>query len=226
MHEKACRARYSRTQELVATPNIDDSTDLPTNDSVFFPPSRVINTSNLNFTDHQEVAQFIPNEIDDGPATSASKNDEIDDTNGEPYTQWTSSQDLTVLFQGESSVDPPLHSDHIRVEYHPHSGRTPDILDPEEFKWLSSGDNQPTTPLDDTPWLPFRSREDFEFAELAHTAALNKGQIDRLVKFIKKCEMNPGSFTFEGFQDVESSWKDADKLLTPVRALRTVHLFP
>lgn len=71
-------------------------------------------------------------------------------------------------------------------------------------------------PLDE-PWRPFRSREDFEFAELVHTAALNKNQIDTLVKLVKQCERNPGSFTFEGASDVEQSWEDASKLLTPVR---------
>jgi hypothetical protein len=71
-------------------------------------------------------------------------------------------------------------------------------------------------PLDKSPWLPFRSKEEFEFAELAHVAALIKDQVDDLVKLIKRCERNPGSFMFEGVQDLERSWEDASKLLTPV----------
>ena len=77
-------------------------------------------------------------------------------------------------------------------------------------------------PSDEHPWRPFRSKEDFEFAELVQTAALTKDQVDRLVKLIKKCERSPGSLTFEGAQDIERSWEDASRLLTPVRALRTV----
>jgi len=84
-----------------------------------------------------------------------------------------------------------------------------------------SDNKDPTAPLEGQPWRPFRSQEDFEFAELTHAAALNKHQIDTLIKLIKRCERNPGSFTFEGAKDVEQSWEDASKLLTPVGALCT-----
>ena len=83
---------------------------------------------------------------------------------------------------------------------------------------LSDDNNERTVLPDEKPWRPFHSREDFEFAELVHNAALNRNQIDALVKLIRQCEKSPGSFTFEGFQDVEKSWKDASKLLTPVSA--------
>lgn len=72
---------------------------------------------------------------------------------------------------------------------------------------------------DENPWLPFCSQEDFEFAELAHTAALSRNQIDALIKFIKQCKRNPGLFTFEKAQDVEWSWEDVSKLLTLVSTL-------
>ena len=82
---------------------------------------------------------------------------------------------------------------------------------------LFSDNNEQVAPLDEFPWSPFRSKEDFELAELAHAAALNKKQTDALIKLIKRCERNPGVLTFEGVQDLERSWDDADKLLTPVR---------
>ena len=96
--------------------------------------------------------------------------------------------------------------------------RGPRVLSSEEFRTLSGNDNEPTVLPDEKPWRPFRSQEDFEFTELVHTAALNRGQIDMLVKLIRQCEKNPGSFTFEGAQDVEKSWEDASKLLTLVSA--------
>ena len=46
-----------------------------------------------------------------------------------------------------------------------------------------------------------------------------KKQTDALIKLIKRCERNPGVLTFEGVQDLEHSWDNADKLLTPVRTL-------
>ena len=82
---------------------------------------------------------------------------------------------------------------------------------------LFSGNNEQVAPLDEFPWSPFHSKEDFELAELAHAVAFNKKQTNALIKLIKRCERNPGVFTFEGVQDLEHSWDNADKLLTPVR---------
>ena len=81
-------------------------------------------------------------------------------------------------------------------------------------------------PLDKEPWHPFRSREDFEFVEIAHSASLSKEQVDNLVKLIKRCEKNPGALTFEGVQDVVRSWEDTSRLLTPVSSLRAISLCP
>ncbi|KAG2339941.1 hypothetical protein BDR05DRAFT_977501 [Suillus weaverae] len=39
-------------------------------------------------------------------------------------------------------------------------------------------------PVDEAPWCPFRSHGDFEFSEIALDAALNKGQVDRLLSLI------------------------------------------
>lgn len=121
-----------------------------------------------------------------------------------------------MALTGMDTELPP--SGYYQIEYHPNSGRKPRILSPEEFKTLSTNDNKLTALSDETPWRPFCSQEDFEFAELVHTAALSRNQIDTLIKFIKRCERNPGSFTFERAQDVERSWEDASKLLTPVSA--------
>ena len=62
--------------------------------------------------------------------------------------------------------------------------------------------------------------------EIAHNASLSKEQVDTLVKLIKRCEKNLGALTFEGSQDVEQSWEDASRLLTPVSLLRAISLRP
>ena len=122
--------------------------------------------------------------------------------------------------EAESNADLPPGT--VKIEYHPHSGKTPRILTPEEFKTFSTSDgDSPTMPLNKEPWRPFRSREDFELAEIAHSA-----QLDTLVKLIKRCEKNPGALTFEGAQDVERSWEDASRLLTPVSSFRAISLCP
>jgi hypothetical protein len=104
----------------------------------------------------------------------------------------------------------------IVVEYHPHSGRDKRILTSEEFKASLSKNLECTEPPDDEPWRPFRSREDFEFAELARDAALNHPQIDGMIKLIQRCQDGPGPFTFHSHNDLKRSLEDASKLLTPV----------
>ena len=123
--------------------------------------------------------------------------------------------DQVVWFLTEFNADSPLDSNYIQIKYHPNSKRSPRVLSPKEYKMLFSDNNEQVAPLDEFPWSPFHSKEDFELVELAHTAALNKKQTDALIKLIKRCERNPGLLTFEGVQDLECSWDDADKLRTP-----------
>ena len=72
------------------------------------------------------------------------------------------------------------------------------------------------TPADDEPWLPFHARGDFEFTELVHDVALNRPQIERLIKLIQRCQNTPGSLTFRRYSDLKASLEEASKLLTPV----------
>ena len=104
----------------------------------------------------------------------------------------------------------------IRIEYHPHSGKDTRFLSSEEFKTTMNSDPEPTEPPDDEPWRPFHSREEFEFAELVHDAALNRPQIERLMKLINCCQDTPGAFTFRNYGDLKDSLESASKLLTPV----------
>ena len=103
----------------------------------------------------------------------------------------------------------------IYITYHPHSKQDAKVMTPEEFK---QGMNQAssTGPPDEKPWLPFRSKEDFEFAEIVHKAAMNQSQASALIKLINHCQKNPGSFTLGNYDEVKSTWETASKLLTGV----------
>ena len=114
-----------------------------------------------------------------------------------------------------SSVQIPKAGD-IVIEYHPQSKRPTRTLSSEEFKASLSDDSDPREPQDSEPWLPFHSREEFEFCELIHDATLNKTQVERLIKLIRRCQDVPGSFTFRNYDDLKGSLDDASKLLTPV----------
>ena len=77
-------------------------------------------------------------------------------------------------------------------------------------------DSDPTRPPDDKPWLPFHSREDFEFAELVHDVALNRPQIERLIRLFQRCQKGPGSLTFKKYNDLKDLLESASKMLTPI----------
>jgi len=103
----------------------------------------------------------------------------------------------------------------IKIEYHPHSGKGTRILSPDEYRESLDNGSEPTPPSDE-PWLPFCSREDFEFTEFVHDAALNQKQINRLIKLIRTCQKEPSRFTFNNFKDMRAALDDAGKLLTRV----------
>jgi hypothetical protein len=109
-----------------------------------------------------------------------------------------------------------LKAGDIVIEYHPHSKRSTHIISSEEFKASLSNNSEPTRPPDDELWRPFYSREAFEFAELVHDVALNKPQIERLIKLIQHCQDAPGSLTFHKYNDLKDSLENASKILTPV----------
>jgi len=109
-----------------------------------------------------------------------------------------------------------LKAGDVVIEYHPHSKRGTRIVSMEEFKASFIDNSDPTSPPDDEPWRPFRSREDFEFAELVHDASLNRPQIEKFIKLIRRCQDAPGSLTFQKYSDLKDSLESASKILTPV----------
>jgi hypothetical protein len=104
----------------------------------------------------------------------------------------------------------------IVIKHHPNSKKGTCILTPEEFKASLKDNSEPLPPPDDEPWRPFRTKEDFEFAELAGDAALNRGQIERMMNLIRHCQGGPAPFTFDNYNDFKDSLESASKLLTKV----------
>ncbi|KAJ7629311.1 hypothetical protein B0H17DRAFT_1164314 [Mycena rosella] len=69
-------------------------------------------------------------------------------------------------------------------------------------------------PTDSEPWVPFRSRLDFEVSEFAEDAMLNHGQINTLIQLIRRCAANIDDFTFQKPADVQKSWDLASEKCT------------
>ncbi|KAG1818862.1 hypothetical protein EV424DRAFT_1539944 [Suillus variegatus] len=75
----------------------------------------------------------------------------------------------------ETSV--PSGFDTFKTEYHPKYGRATTI---ETFSTFRRKQDQWLPIINEEPWQPFSCHADFEFAELAHNAALNKDHTDEL----------------------------------------------
>lgn len=85
----------------------------------------------------------------------------------------------------ETDRPPSLEEGEIWVEYHPLSGKTPEILRPGQSDHspvaLPSNAPDPRTP----PWYPFRTRWDFEQAELFIRFGCTDSYMDNQLKLIK-----------------------------------------
>lgn len=105
----------------------------------------------------------------------------------------------------------------VKTQYHPQSKIDPKI---QSFKQYATNHPQPIIP-ETEPWKPFRSRLDFEVAELVLEAALNRSQTDRLIKlFHRAAEENAyDPFTLKNAKDLNELWDGASSYRTNVSGL-------
>jgi len=97
--------------------------------------------------------------------------------------------------------------DDIKVEYHPHSRRDERVYHFEEFRQVKP--SRPTPLCDTQPWLPFRSRLDFEVAELALHTALSKDESDHLIKLIHRAMSGQEDFTLTSDKEIREIWESS-----------------
>lgn len=96
--------------------------------------------------------------------------------------------------------------DDIKVEYHPKSHKPTKIYRFHEYT------DRHTTPLVSPlsePWKPFRSRLDFELAELMLDTRMNQKHSAKLLSLIRRAVESPESFTISGTDDLNKIWGHA-----------------
>lgn len=115
-------------------------------------------------------------------------------------------------------VDLMFQVDNIKLEYHPSSGITPEVYSFNDFKC-----RPPTSsaPPNKRPWAPFKSRLEFEVAELALEACLNNDQTDRLITLCNRCASQSEKFTFQNHKDIRERWDAVSHCTTGVFFLRS-----
>ncbi|KAI0030092.1 hypothetical protein K488DRAFT_54986 [Vararia minispora EC-137] len=106
--------------------------------------------------------------------------------------------------------------DDIRTEYHPRSGRDTETVHFDDYgRKQTLSEPVPAA----KPWKPsFKTREDFELAEIMLEACVNETLTDRLLKIFQSCAEDRGKVTFRSYSDVKQAWEHASTRLAPFEA--------
>ncbi|KAG1874106.1 hypothetical protein C8R48DRAFT_745988 [Suillus tomentosus] len=101
----------------------------------------------------------------------------------------------------------------FKMMYHPSAGHEPLLQTFEEFSVNSHPEEE--LPVDEEPWCPFCSRSNFEFAEIALNATLNKSQIDALLALIGRISRGESRVTFSNDNELRKAWEHTAAQVTP-----------
>ncbi|KAF9235747.1 hypothetical protein BU15DRAFT_77676 [Melanogaster broomeanus] len=104
--------------------------------------------------------------------------------------------------------------DDIKVQYHPRSGRDQQVHRFSDYK-RDQASNKPSPVCDQEPWKPFRSRLDFEIAELALHASLNKDETNRLISLVHRAAGGSELFSLMNYKEVSETWSQSSHRFTP-----------
>lgn len=111
----------------------------------------------------------------------------------------------------------------ILTDYHPSSNITSKVQPLHEY-----GHQTFLRPIPEKrPWEPFRTRLDFEVAELALEAALNRSQIDCLAALLHRVaakNTDEDVFTIKNSKDMKEIWELASAKRTGVISCQTSYL--
>ncbi|KAG1888884.1 uncharacterized protein F5891DRAFT_920355, partial [Suillus fuscotomentosus] len=102
--------------------------------------------------------------------------------------------------------------DDIKIEYHPSSGIEAKVYVFDSFERCASEFLAP--PPDGQPWRPFKSRLEFEIAEIMLEVGFNNQQSDRFIKLCHRCAVGKEKFTFKNHKDIHNMWEAASHRIT------------
>jgi hypothetical protein len=109
---------------------------------------------------------------------------------------------------------PPPELDDIKVEYHSHSQIPSTIHAFSDFS--RHRPTEDSVPRNTTPWEPFRTRLDFEVAEIALAAAMPKDLTNRFLDVVRRVANAKEDFTLQNHDEIRSLWEMASARFTPV----------
>jgi hypothetical protein len=119
-----------------------------------------------------------------------------------------------------SPVDSELEQDDIKVVFHPSTGIPNQLYRFDDYCGTEStaahpGHTSSLPPVDGSrPWRPFRTKLDFELAEVMLDAHMNGAQTERLLSLIHQAVLDPESFTLANLKDLSHIWDMARETRT------------
>lgn len=117
---------------------------------------------------------------------------------------------VTVTSEEAQIVDP------IKVIYHPHSERQEEVASFKDYRHRGLEEKSTPKDSDKEPWSPFRTRGDFDYAEIALAAGLNMTQSNALIALITRVAKGESELTLTSHADLQKCWKTASLKLTEV----------
>lgn len=111
---------------------------------------------------------------------------------------------------------PTFNHDDIKVEYHPSSGIATSIHAFDAFERYPAATSGSIPLPDEHPWRPFKSRLEFEVAEIILEIGLNNERTDRLIKLFHRCAIGKEKMTFKNHKDIHNLWEAASHRITKV----------
>jgi len=139
------------------------------------------------------------------------------------------------------TVNRQLQLDDIKITTHPSCNQSDVILSFEDYSSHNEVDiekdcqslhdqaeNRPTRINDKYPcWHPFRTRLDFEIAELMHAAQMKECLGANLLSLIQQASGDnlSSDFTFSGYTDLKKVWDHAREIRTSMVSCLSTHSF-
>jgi len=111
-----------------------------------------------------------------------------------------------------SSIHAPAelpNTGYIKLVYHPHSKRSPRIIDLAVPVALPTCSTRTTSPEDPPPWNPFPSYADFDFAEAVTIDGLSNVSIDKYLSKINGTWSETSKLNIKNSADVKSYLTEA-----------------
>jgi hypothetical protein len=118
------------------------------------------------------------------------------------------------------SVEHQLEADDIKLVFHP-SAAIPeqlfhfdDYCGSESIPDLANPPHSSPDIVETSPWRPFRTKLDFEVAELMLDAHMNAKQTERMLSLIHEAAQHPERFTLVNLTDLSNIWDIARETRT------------